>query len=59
MIDRQYGNLVFECDSCPATFEAESADFSEAWEMARADGWRAKKLGTEWLHGCAKCGVPT
>ena len=58
MIDRSYGKLVFECDSCPEVLETDTADFSEAWDMARADGWKAKQIGVDWLHGCAKCGVP-
>lgn len=43
MIDRSYGKLVFECDSCPEVLETDTADFSEAWEQARADGWKSKK----------------
>lgn len=59
MIDRQYGKIVFECDSCPEIFDAETKDFSDAWERAKCEGWRSRKLGSEWLHGCGKCGVPT
>lgn len=59
MIDRQFGKIVFECDSCPQTFHADTDDFSEAWESAKCEGWRSRKLGNERLHGCARCGVPT
>lgn len=57
MIDRQHGNLVFECDSCSETFEAESKDFNTAWSAAKAEGWTATKNGDFWLHGCPECGV--
>lgn len=59
MIDRQYGKIVFECDSYPEIFDAETDDFSNAWERAKCEGWRSRKLGSEWLHGCGKCGVPS
>lgn len=56
MIDRQHGKLIFECDSCPETFEPETRDFDEAWSAAKAEGWTARKLGKDWLHGCPACG---
>lgn len=59
MIDRSHGKISFECDSCPEIFDADTDDFSDAWERAKADGWRSRKIATEWLHGCARCGVPT
>lgn len=59
MIDRQYGKLIFECDSCSETFEADTDGFAEAWAEAKRDGWKTRKIANEWLHGCQKCGVPT
>jgi len=59
MIDRQHGNLVFECDSCPETFEAHTDDFAEAWFEAKREGWTSRKIANEWLHGCPRCGIPT
>lgn len=55
MIDRQGGNLVFECDSCNETLESATSDFSSAWNQAKRDGWRAKKTGEEWTHECPTC----
>ena len=57
MIDRQHGVIVFECDSCDETFEIGSDDFNETWSAAKREGWRSKKIGEEWVHGCARCGV--
>ncbi len=65
MIDRQKGdNIVIECDSCPATFDAVheglgigSSNFSIVWGAAKDEGWRARKIGQDWVHGCPKCGA--
>lgn len=59
MIDRQHGKIVIECDSCDEVFSSDSDDFNEAWNEAKRDGWRTRKIAGEWLHGCPKCGVPT
>jgi len=56
MIDRQKGDLVFECDTCGETYESATSDFSAAWNQAKRDGWRAKKIGSEWVHTCPVCG---
>lgn len=57
MIDRQHGKIVIECDSCPETFEGDSGEWSEVWAAAQREGWRSKKIGDQWVHGCRQCGV--
>ena len=57
MIDRQHGNVIIECDSCEATFTLDDDDFNETWAAAKLNGWRVRKIGEEWVHGCPKCGV--
>jgi ribosomal protein L37AE/L43A len=58
MIDRQGSKIVWECDSCDETFDSEEGEeFATAWARAKREGWKSKKIGTEWLHGCPKCGV--
>ena len=58
MIDRQGGKVLIECDSCDEVFEGEPGDeFSVVWKAAKDDGWRTKKIGDEWVHGCERCGV--
>lgn len=59
MIDRQHGFIVFACDSCDESFDSGEDDFAEAWAEAKREGWCARKVAGEWLHGCPKCGVPT
>lgn len=58
MIDRQGGRVVIECDSCDEVFEGDKGDeFAVVWKAAKDDGWRTKKIGNDWVHGCGKCGV--
>lgn len=58
MIDRQGGKICIECDSCSEVFESERGEeFKDVWSRAKADGWKTKPVGADWVHGCAKCGV--
>jgi hypothetical protein len=58
MIDRQGNRIVLECDSCEETFEGdEDAEWADVWAVAKREGWRSKKIGDEWIHGCGKCRV--
>ena len=59
MIDRQSGKILFECDSCDEVFDTETTDFSEALAMIKREDWKVRKIASEWLHGCPKCGVLT
>jgi hypothetical protein len=60
MIDRQFGKTIIGCDSCDETFIGESGeDFDTVWAAAKREGWSARKIAKEWLHGCPDCGVPT
>lgn len=48
MIDRQNGGIILvECDSC-----------NEALASMKREGWKARKIADEWLHGCPRHGVP-
>jgi hypothetical protein len=58
MIDRQHGRILIECDSCPEVYEGEPGEeFTAIWAAAKREGWRTKKIGEEWVHGCGKCKV--
>jgi uncharacterized C2H2 Zn-finger protein len=60
MIDRQNGGIIMvECDSCDAVLDTETRDFEEARGLMRTEGWKVRKIASEWLHGCPRCGVPT
>lgn len=56
-LDRQHGNIIFSCDSCGETREAGSDDFTDAWNAAKGDGWKAQKIGKDWVHACPACEV--
>ena len=59
MIDRQYGRIIIECDSCPEIFSADSDDWAEVWPQAKREGWKGAKIAEEWLHSCPNCRRPT
>lgn len=54
-IDRQHGDIVFECDGCGETLETAQADFGAAFNFVKREGWRAKKIGNVWSHYCDAC----
>jgi hypothetical protein len=56
-IDRQHGKLILSCDSCDAAYEGNSAEWNEVWPEAKAEGWKAKKIGKDWVHACPDCEV--
>ena len=49
MIDRQYGHVVIECDSCDEVFDSGTDDFAKAWNAAKREGWTSRKIANEWL----------
>lgn len=55
MLDRQYGEITYECDACDETLETGETEFGDALVMFRRDGWRAEKVGDEWTHLCSAC----
>jgi hypothetical protein len=59
MLDRQHGNIVFECDGCGDILDTETSNFNAARNMLKRDGWRAIKIGTDWQHYCTGCDQPT
>ena len=55
MLDRQEGQIVFECDACGEVLETEEKEFSEAKRRLDAADWRARKVGSDWIHTCPDC----
>jgi len=53
--DRDHCILAIECDCCEASDEFEGDDFNEAFDEAKAEGWRAFKDGDDWMHKCPDC----
>ena len=53
MIDRQYSKYVLTCDCCglETTFDT----FQEAVDYKKASGWKAQKLGEDWIDYCTEC----
>lgn len=57
MIDRQHGEITFECDACDETLATGESEWADAQVYFRNDGWKAEKVGSEWTHLCPKCRV--
>lgn len=55
MLDRQHRKLFFECDACGEVLDTETDHFNEALRILRNAGWRAVKVGQDWVHTCFAC----
>lgn len=55
MIDRSGGEITFHCDQCADFMETEERDWDAAQAMFRSNGWKARKIGPEWVHLCPAC----
>ena len=67
--ERTSDGFEFSCDKCGEVHKpprlgrgSDGRSWHEAWELAKADGWRAIKVrsGTgkdewEWEHACREC----
>lgn len=54
MKDFQRGKIVFECDSCSEVLETgvRASEWTEAKACFDDAGWRAKQIGSDWIHSC-------
>jgi hypothetical protein len=57
MIDRQHNEITYECDACDETLATGQSEFADAHAMFRREGWKAEKVGDEWVHTCPRCRV--
>lgn len=58
MMDRQKGNIVFECDGCQDVLETGTADWGSAQNALKRARWSAVKVDEgDWEHYCdgAEC----
>jgi hypothetical protein len=58
MMDKQHGDYIFECNICGSTLTTDQADFNVAITIMKRNGWNARKIGKDWVHGCDRCGDP-
>lgn len=58
MLDRQHGDIIFECDRCMEVLETGTGNFDAALNFMKQQGWRSvpdpKEKG-EWNHFCGGC----
>ena len=55
MIDRQHGEIIYECDACDETLDTGESEWADAMSVFRANAWRAEKVGSDWTHLCPNC----
>lgn len=58
-ITRDYGEVVFECDSpnCVGSLETGVESFEVALSKLRQAGWQEDFFQGNWRHYCKDCGV--
>lgn len=54
-IQRDGGDVVFECDSCSEWALTETDEFDQALDNIKRNGWKVSKIGDEWIHTCPDC----
>lgn len=55
MMDRQKGDLVFECDGCGEVLETDTSNFEAAQSVLKRNGWKPEKNNDIWEHYCNGC----
>ena len=50
-----HGEFVVECDECGDELFTNTDGFPDAVEIAKGEGWRARKIEGEWEHRCSDC----
>lgn len=56
MLDRQHGDVIFECDGgCGEVLETGTSNFDAARNALRRENWKTRKIGEEWTHLCPGC----
>lgn len=54
-VERQYGDIIFTCNTCDDTLETGTSNFDAALSALRQAGWYASKKGDTWIHVCHDC----
>lgn len=55
MLDRQKGDIVFECDGCGEVLETGTGDFDAARNLMRREQWSSVRVGVTWQNFCPQC----
>ena len=55
MLDKQKGDIVFECDRCGEVFDSGASNFDAARGALKMEGWKARKIADVWCHYCRDC----
>lgn len=55
MIQRSHNLIELECDSCGQAESDENISWEFFWHTFKTLGWRAKRVGADWIHSCPAC----
>jgi Fe2+ or Zn2+ uptake regulation protein len=56
MKDYRNGKHWIECDQCNETECSEKGEtWAELWGRMKSAGWKAEKVGAEFVHACPRC----
>jgi hypothetical protein len=55
MLDRQHGNVIFECDDCGEVLDTKTSNFEAAHNLMKRQGWAAQLVNEQWQHFCSQC----
>lgn len=55
MLDRQKGNIIWQCDECNETLDTGTSDFDAAKNLLKRERWAVEKVDDTWEHFCPDC----
>ncbi len=55
MINKIYGTYRLICDICGEEAGEEFAEFCDAVDYKKVEGWESKKMHGEWVDICQEC----
>ena len=56
-IEHDGADIVFVCDTCETRLETDTDVWADALAISKREGWKAEKVGKDWVHGCSRCGT--
>ena len=55
MIETEYDTYDVFCDYCSYSTDGVFEEWQEIITAMRSEGWKTRKVGTEWRHKCKDC----
>lgn len=55
MLEREHGDIIWQCDGCGELLDTNTADFDAARNMLTRNQWLTKRASDGWQHFCSDC----